>query len=66
MKVQPSVKAICDKCKVIRRHGTIRVICTNPRHKPISFALPRQSDETGEGDQAQIVAVCLQAIWLLA
>jgi SOS-response transcriptional repressor LexA len=39
---------------------------TNPRHKPISFALPRQGDETGEGDQAQIVAVCLQAIWLLA
>jgi large subunit ribosomal protein L36 len=33
MKVRPSVKAMCDKCKVIRRHGVVRVICTNPRHK---------------------------------
>ncbi|MEO8557340.1 MAG: 50S ribosomal protein L36, partial [Actinomycetota bacterium] len=23
MKVQPSVKKICDKCKVIRRHGRV-------------------------------------------
>ena len=33
MKVNPSVKRICEKCKVIRRHGTVRVICENPRHK---------------------------------
>ncbi len=33
MKVQPSVKPICDNCKVIRRRGVVRVICTNPRHK---------------------------------
>jgi large subunit ribosomal protein L36 len=33
MKVRPSVKAMCDKCKVIRRHGVVRVICENPRHK---------------------------------
>ena len=33
MKVQPSVKKICDKCKVIRRHGRVMVICENPRHK---------------------------------
>ena len=33
MKVQPSVKRICDKCKVIRRHGRVMVICENPRHK---------------------------------
>lgn len=33
MKVRPSVKRICDKCKVIRRRGVVRVICTNPRHK---------------------------------
>ena len=33
MKVQPSVKKICDSCKVIRRRGVVRVICTNPRHK---------------------------------
>jgi large subunit ribosomal protein L36 len=33
MKVRPSVKRMCEKCKVIRRHGRVQVICTNPRHK---------------------------------
>jgi large subunit ribosomal protein L36 len=33
MKVNPSVKPICDKFKVIRRHGRVMVICENPRHK---------------------------------
>ncbi|EMF82915.1 ribosomal protein L36 [Leptospira weilii serovar Topaz str. LT2116] len=33
MKVRTSVKKICSNCKVIRRKGVIRVICTNPKHK---------------------------------
>lgn len=33
MKVRASVKKMCDKCKVIHRHGVVRVICTNPKHK---------------------------------
>ena len=33
MKVRPSVKKMCDKCKIIRRHGKILVIRENPRHK---------------------------------
>ena len=33
MKVRPSVKRICDKCKIIKRRGVVRVICKNPRHK---------------------------------
>ena len=33
MKVRVSVKPICDKCKVIRRRGVVRIICTNPKHK---------------------------------
>ncbi len=33
MKVKPSVKKMCERCKVIRREGTVMVICTNPRHK---------------------------------
>lgn len=33
VKVRPSVKKICDKCKVVRRRGVVRVICENPRHK---------------------------------
>jgi large subunit ribosomal protein L36 len=24
---------MCDKCKLIRRHGKVMVICSNPRHK---------------------------------
>ena len=32
MKVRPSVKKICDKCKIIKRKGVIRV-CENPKHK---------------------------------
>ena len=33
MKVRASVKKICDKCKIIKREGVIRVICKNPKHK---------------------------------
>lgn len=33
MKVRTSVKRMCDKCKVIRRKGVVRVICENKRHK---------------------------------
>jgi large subunit ribosomal protein L36 len=24
---------MCDKCRVIKRHGRIMVICQNPKHK---------------------------------
>ncbi|HEV8451996.1 MAG TPA: 50S ribosomal protein L36 [Gaiellales bacterium] len=33
MKVRPSVRTMCEKCRIIRRHGNVLVICTNPRHK---------------------------------
>ena len=33
MKVRASVKKMCDKCRVIRRHGRVMVICVNPKHK---------------------------------
>jgi large subunit ribosomal protein L36 len=33
MKVRTSVKKICDKCKLIKRKGVVRVICEDPRHK---------------------------------
>jgi large subunit ribosomal protein L36 len=32
-KVRPSVKPICEKCKIIRRKGKVMVICENPKHK---------------------------------
>ena len=28
-----SVKKMCRNCKIIRRKGVVRVICTDPRHK---------------------------------
>jgi large subunit ribosomal protein L36 len=33
MKVRASVKKICDKCKIVRRRGVVRVICSNQKHK---------------------------------
>lgn len=33
MKVRASVKPICEKCKVIKRRGVIRVICETKKHK---------------------------------
>jgi large subunit ribosomal protein L36 len=33
VKVRASVRKMCDKCKVIRRRGVLRVICENPKHK---------------------------------
>jgi len=33
MKVRASVKKICKNCKVVRRQGVVRILCTNPRHK---------------------------------
>lgn len=34
MKVRASVKRRCEHCQVIKRKGTIRVICArDPRHK---------------------------------
>ena len=31
MKVRPSIKPMCEKCKIIRRHGKVMVICENPK-----------------------------------
>ena len=34
MKVRASVKRMCEHCRVIKRVGVVRVICSkNPRHK---------------------------------
>jgi large subunit ribosomal protein L36 len=35
MKVRASVKPICEKCRVIKRHGKLLVICPNARHKQV-------------------------------
>jgi len=33
VKVRASVRKICRNCKIVRRRGVLRVICTVPRHK---------------------------------
>ena len=34
MKVRTSVRKMCNHCKIVKRHGVVRVICSsNPRHK---------------------------------
>ena len=35
MKVKASVKKMCEKCKIVKRNGKIRVICENPKHKQV-------------------------------
>ncbi|WP_367680455.1 50S ribosomal protein L36 [Candidatus Fukatsuia anoeciicola] len=34
MKVRASVKKLCRNCKVVKRYGIVRVICSiEPKHK---------------------------------
>jgi large subunit ribosomal protein L36 len=33
MKVTPSVRRRCEHCKLVRRKGKIRVVCSDPNHK---------------------------------
>ncbi|ACQ68440.1 MULTISPECIES: 50S ribosomal protein L36 [Candidatus Williamhamiltonella] len=34
MKVRASVKKMCRNCKIIKRHGVVRIICSDePKHK---------------------------------
>ncbi|MBF2754966.1 MAG: 50S ribosomal protein L36 [Gammaproteobacteria bacterium AqS3] len=33
MKVRASVKKMCRDCRVIKRKGVLRVICSNPQNK---------------------------------
>jgi large subunit ribosomal protein L36 len=35
VKVRSSVRRICDRCKIIKRAGKVRVICVNPKHKQV-------------------------------
>ncbi|MFT6834704.1 MAG: large subunit ribosomal protein L36 [Francisellaceae bacterium] len=33
MKVRASVKKMCRNCKVVKRSGVVRIICSDARHK---------------------------------
>ena len=45
MKVKPSVKPICEKCKVIKRKGRVMIICANPK-----MCIRDRLDTVKEGD----------------
>ena len=50
MKVRSSVKPICEKCKVIKRKGSIRIICENPKHKQRQGWLPHRKGSESAGN----------------
>ena len=33
MKVRASVKKLCRNCKIVKREGAARVLCSDPKHK---------------------------------
>lgn len=33
MKVSASIRKRCERCQIIKRHGTLRVICIISKHK---------------------------------
>jgi len=33
LKVKASIKTRCENCKIVRRHGVVMCLCTNPKHK---------------------------------
>jgi len=35
MRVTASVRKRCPKCRIVRRKGKVRVICSNPKHKQV-------------------------------
>ena len=65
MKVKPSVKPICEKCKIIRRKGRVMVICQNPKHKQKqgcgASALRQKSADFWRGGSADTACSCAAA-----
>lgn len=59
MKVRPSVKKICEKCKIIKRKGKVMVICENPKHKHCQGSLGRSGKTTygGASDKWRVFQV---------
>ena len=48
MKVRPSVKPMCEKCKIIKRKGKVMVICENPKHKQRQVKSQKASTPCGQ------------------
>ena len=57
MKVRPSVKKICDKCKVIKRKGVIRVIC-----EKVDKSFSRRGKVLAKEDVIEIEGTVVEAL----
>ena len=54
MKVRPSVKPMCEKCKIIKRKGKVMVICENPKHKQRLVLCPENAGATAPADKIKL------------
>ena len=60
MKVRPSVKPMCEHCKVIKRHGRVMVICpacekpTRIKHAVVDGKKVRVCKKCGEQLDAKL------------
>ena len=54
MKVRPSVKPMCEKCKIIKRKGRVMVICENPKHKKRKHVEKVLRSETRVADKLRL------------
>ena len=64
MKVRPSVKPMCEKCKVIRRKGRVMVICETPDLTDADQQKLRDAidDYTVEGDLRRQTALDIKRL----
>lgn len=53
------------RLRITREAMILQPESNNPKWRAITFPLPLKSDQTAEGDHASVVAVCLQAVWIL-
>lgn len=61
----PERELTVKRLRITSKQMLLEPESTNPSHKAISFPMPHAGDETVEGERAEIVAVCLQAVRLL-
>jgi len=62
----PERELTIKRLRITAKQMMLEPESTNPTHKPITFPMPHSSDETTDGDRAEIIAVCLQAVRILA
>ena len=63
---QPEQELTLKRLRIFRDRYELRPESTNPRHTPLVFPLPPPQDgPDGSGETVEIIAIVLQAAWLL-